>query len=116
MGELENVSDPALRLLRLFDPLTPGAVHRALAAAAVQGARLLTVNVDHLQERALRDLGEQPWTVDLQNEDMLESLDGVPVVKLHGTTALSRGAPGEQPAKRSGRRYSGDSTCGGSGR
>lgn len=56
MDELHYVFDPKLRVLGLFNLLTPGPLHNALARAAAQGARLITVNTlpsGHLQECTL---------------------------------------------------------------
>jgi tetratricopeptide (TPR) repeat protein len=100
MDELHYVFDPKLRVLRFFNLLTPGPLHNALARAAAQGARLITVNFDNLAERALAGVHIAPWTVDLQR---LEHSDRImefgAVLKLHGTLLINEGAADAVAAK-----------------
>jgi tetratricopeptide (TPR) repeat protein len=70
---------------------TPMASHRRLAAAAVQGARVLTTNVDDLLEQAVVDLGGTAHTVDVHAADLTRTGGSVAVVKLRGTRQAHAG-------------------------
>jgi tetratricopeptide (TPR) repeat protein len=87
LGVVEEIYDEDLNLLRFMDTVeNPSALHLALALAATQGARLVTVNFDDLLEVAVRELGFPTFTLDAHTEHLETVPPGaIPVIRLHGT-------------------------------
>jgi tetratricopeptide (TPR) repeat protein len=80
---------------------TPTTIDQALAARALAGMRLLTVNFDDLLERAVERVApRRALTVDVHSRRRARPLEAVPVVKLHGTWRTHSGGR----TRRSGRR------------
>jgi len=92
VGWIVELYDPDDELFSFLDAFgTPARLHERLAAAALGGASVLTLNFDDLLEQSLRNLNATPYTVNPHVAIPQIPANGVPVYKLHGTRKKWRG-------------------------